>query len=294
LDHAYRMSLTVDQKTNADGFPKPGELIEITNTSALEASDRAVINLLYQHAHDSGRLSEPNALFEVSITDLLPSSHTSTDRLRDTLGRLLDIQIRVKIPHPKTGQPALLLTPLFAGFIIPEKSAPNTPAKVSYRVPIDLLPVLLKSNRWGRIKAEIVCSMSSKYAIALYELLKLRANMERCVEVFPVIHFRELLGVPEGTYQRTNNFIQKVLTPAALEVNALADIGVKIEVNRRSPYAPIESVTVAWWKKSGDDYREAMRERERSKLGRKARLRGSVEPVATQVNTRLTEALAGP
>ena len=50
------VSLTAKQKTNYLGFPKPGELIEMTGTHALEASDRAILNLLYQQAHDSGRL----------------------------------------------------------------------------------------------------------------------------------------------------------------------------------------------------------------------------------------------
>jgi hypothetical protein len=287
------MSLTIDQKTNSDGFPKPGELIEITGTSALEASDRAVLNLLYQHAHDSGHFAEPNATFEVPITDLLPSTHVGTDRLRGTLSRLLGVQVHVKIPHPKTGQPAWLLTTLFSSFIVPETASPGSPAIVSYSLPPKLLPILLQSTRWGRIKAEIVCSMSSKYAMTLYELLQLRANMDRCFEVFPIARFRELLGVPEGTYKPGADFVRFVLEAAALEVNALSDIGVTIEVRRRSARTPIESVVVAWWKKSGDDYREAMRERGRSKLGRKARLRGSVEPVAPQVNPRLMEASGG-
>ena len=281
------MSLTAAQRTNADGFPKAAELIEITNASALEAADRAVMNLLYQHAHDSGRFAELNTLFKVPITDLLPSSHVGTERLRETLSRLLNVQVRVDIVQPDTGQPATLMTHLFSSFTIPKKAAPGTSAMVSFRIPVDLLPILLKSNRWGRIKAEIVCAMSSKYAIALYELLQLRANMERCVEVFPVARFRELLGVPPGTYTDGTGFTRKVIAPAVLEVNALSDLGVTIETRRRSARAPIETVCVAWWRKEGEPYREAMRERERSKLGRKARLRDQVDEV-TGVQTRLT------
>jgi hypothetical protein len=286
------MSLTIAQKTNSDGFPKPGELVEIIGTSALEASDRAVLNLLYQHAHDSGRLATPDAAFEVPITDLLHSSHSSTDRLRDTLARLLAVQVHVDFIDPKTGNPAFLMTHLFSSFVVPS-AAPTRSALVRYRLPSELVAIIGRSNRWGRIKAEIVCSMSSKYAIALYELLQLRANMERCIEVFPVARFRELLGVPEGAYKPGPDFVRFVLESAALEVNALSDLGVTIEVRRRSARAPIESVVVAWWRKSGDAYQEAMRERERPKAGRKARLRGSVEQVAPQVNPRLMEASGG-
>jgi hypothetical protein len=70
-----------------------------------------------------------------------------------------------------------------------------------------------------------------------------------------------------------------VVDPATLEVNGLSDVGVQIDVKRRHPRAPIESVTAAWWKKQGDEYRDAMRERNQSKLGRMTRLRGRVETV---------------
>lgn len=279
------MSLTIEQKTNADGFPKAGELIEITGTAMLEASDRAILNLLYQHAHNSGCFTEPDVAFELAITDLLPSSHSSTDRVRESLARLLDIKVQVPIKHPSTGRPATLMTHLFSSFIIPDMAEPGRPATVRYRIPSELLPVLLTSNRWGRIKAATVCAMASKYAIALYELIQLRAGMDRCVEVFPIVRFRELLGVPDGAYERGNDLLKRVIEPAELEVNALSDFGVTSEVRRRSPRAPIEAVAVTWWKKEGDQFREAIRERKQPKLGRRARLKAQIE---ASIQTRLT------
>jgi len=59
--------------------------------------------------------------------------------------------------------------------------------------------------------------MGSKYAIALYELVQLRANMDRCVETFPLVRFRELLGVPPGAYEAGNDFAKRVTEPAVLE-----------------------------------------------------------------------------
>src|SRR6478736_3893290 len=58
-------SLTIKQQTNYNGFPKAAELIEIQGAHALEASDRALMNTLLQHAHDSGRLTEPDAEWEL-------------------------------------------------------------------------------------------------------------------------------------------------------------------------------------------------------------------------------------
>src|SRR5665213_3038559 len=90
-------SRTVEQKTNHLGFPKPGELIEMTGTHALEASDRAIQNLLYQHAHDSGRLLEPNAEWEIPLSTVRQalSKHESTDRLRESLLRLMSVKVNV-------------------------------------------------------------------------------------------------------------------------------------------------------------------------------------------------------
>jgi len=62
------MSSTMHQITNAVGFPKPAELIEITGTSAHEAQDRAIMNVLYQHAHDSGRLQDVTADWTLPMT----------------------------------------------------------------------------------------------------------------------------------------------------------------------------------------------------------------------------------
>ena len=70
-----------------------------------------------------------------------------------------------------------------------------------------------------------------------------------------------------------------VIEPATLEVNGLSDIGVQIALVRRHPRAPVTAVTLAWWKKEGDEFRAAMHERNRSKAGRMARLRGKVEAV---------------
>ena len=271
------MSLTLEQRTNLDGMPKAAELIEISGAHSLEASDRVILNLLYQYAHDSGRLADPTAFWELPITALRPSKHNGTDRIRDSLSRLLSVQVKVSYRDGKTGRDRVLLTHLFESFDIPADEGVGGP--VRFRVPAALVPVLAQSSRWGRIKAEVVCAMSSKYAIALYELVQLRGNMDRCVEKFALERFRDLLGVPPGAYERGNDFIKRVIEPAILEVNGLSEFAVKVDVERAYSRAPIAGVTIGWWRKTGEEYRETYRERQRSKLGRLARLKGNVEPV---------------
>jgi len=267
--------LTVRQKTNLDGFPKAGEMIELTGAHELEASDRAIVNLLYQHAHDSGRLADPTAEWHVPLTRLRVSLHESNDRLVESLTRILRVTVRVPILEPETGEPAWLLTHLIEGFKLPVKAAGG--GVVRFHIPRDLQPILARSNRWGRIKARVVCAMTSKYAVALYELVQLRANMHRSVETFPIVRFRDLLGVPPGAYERGANFDARVIQPALLEVNGLSDTEVNLTLVRRSRFAPIEAVTVAWRPKRGEAYRAVLKERRGSKLGRMARLRGKGE-----------------
>jgi hypothetical protein len=273
--------LTVLQRTNLDGFPKARELIDITGAHALEASDRAILNLLYQHAHDSGRMGEKDAEWEISLGQLRPSRHESNDRITNCLDRLL--KVVVNVPHMAAdGEPRVLKTHLI-DFVDLSADESNPRATVRFGVPKKLHPILAESNRWGRIKAEVVCAMTSKYAMALYEMVQLRANLDRCIETFPIARFRDLLGVPPGAYERGNDFIRFVIDPATLEVNGLSDVGVQIDVKRRHTRAPIESVTTSWWKKQGDEFRNAMRERDQSKLGRMARLRGKVETVRSMI-----------
>lgn len=269
------MANTLEQKTNLVGFPKAGELIEITGAHELEAQDRTVLNLLYQHAHDSGRLGEINAEWELPMAALRPSRHESNDRLRDSLDRLMRVVVTVPFPSARDGEPRLLKTHLFDFFdLSANERAAN--ATVRFGLPKRLQPVLARSSRWGRIKAATVCAMTSKYAIALYELVQLRAGMDRCVETFLIGRFRDLMGVPPGKLLRGPDFLRYCVEPAVLEVNGLSDIGVKAELVRAHARAPITAVSLAWWRKEGDEFRATHAEQRRPKQGRLARLRNTL------------------
>jgi hypothetical protein len=51
------------------------------------------------------------------------------------------------------------------------------------------------------------------------------------------------------------------------------------EQRRRHSRAPVHEFVLTWWKKHGEEFQVAMRERNRSKVGRMARLRGEVDKV---------------
>jgi hypothetical protein len=288
-------SLTIKQQSNFAGFPKAAELIEIEGAHALEASDRAMFNQLLQTAHDSGRMTEPDAEWEISLAALRRGStkHESNDRIRHSLRRLRRTEVRVSYISARTGLPRTMETHLLDFTDTDDVDSPS--ATVQFAFPKRLRAVLARSNRWGRIRCEVSYAMTSKYAIALYEMVCLRANLDRCTEVIEMSRFRELLGVPPGSYDRADNFMRNVIAPALLEVNGLSDIGVQIEMERKHPRAPAHGVAITWWRKQGDEFREAMQERSRPKVGRMARLKGQVEQLTPDrvalVNAEVAENL---
>jgi Initiator Replication protein len=272
------MSLTISQKTNLSGFPKPSELIEITGAHQLEASDRAIQNMLFQHAHDSGRMAQPDAEWEITFAEIRRplSKHESNDRVRASLDKLMSIQVVVHYLSGR-GEPRTMKTHLLEFTDTDDEDGDN--ATVLFGIPKKLRAALARSNRWGRVRCEVTYAMTSKYAIALYELVCLRINLHNCVEVFPIDRFRDLFGVPPNSYADGQDFRRKVIEPAMLEVNRLSDLHVDIELKRKHVRAAIHEVVVAWRKQEGDEFRASMLERDRSKIGRKARLRGTVDAI---------------
>ena len=196
------MSRTTTQKTNLDGFPKAAEVIEISGAHELEAMDRAILNVLYQHAHDSGRLAEPDAEFEIELARLRPSKHESNDRMRAALLRLMRVIVTIPYVGAPTadypdGEPRVILTGLFDFFDL-ARDEKTLPTIVRYGLPKKLQPIIARSGRWGRIKAEVVCAMTTKYAIALYELVQLRANLQEVRRDVPDRPLPRADGRPAG------------------------------------------------------------------------------------------------
>jgi hypothetical protein len=131
---------------------------------------------------------------------------------------------------------------------------------------------------WGRIQSQVMFAFSSKYALALYELLQKRVNLTHVWEQeFELEDFRRLLGVPDGKLLKFFHLNDKCLKPALLEVNALADHGVSLEPLRRGK--TVYGVKMRWWKKNRDEREIAYRELQRSKVGRLPRLKGKVDKV---------------
>ena len=97
-----------------------------------------------------------------------------------------------------------------------------------------------------------VYKLKSKYARALYAAIKQREGDKRqrarMQEKFTVAEFREILGVPKGKLTTFSNLNTIAIKPAVLKINALEDLGVKVEGLKYGGKKVLD-IRMHWYKK---------------------------------------------
>lgn len=133
-----------------------------------------------------------------------------------------------------------------------------------------------KSCHWAILDRQTVFAMSSKYSILLFQHIASLVNLDHVTsKTFTVAELRALLGVPDGKMERWNDMNRFALKPAISEINQTSRLilaAVPRKIGRM-----VASVTISWEEKPLDQKREAKRELDRSKVGRKARQDGTAE-----------------
>jgi len=71
---------------------------------------------------------------------------------------------------------------------------------------------------------------------------------------------------------------QRAIDPAVLEVNGLGEFGCKVEPVYKG--RKVEALRLSWWAKNLDERKAALNELQVSRVGRRARLRGTVDKIA--------------
>ena len=251
---------------------KPAELIEFRGTGSLTLHDRRVLNLLYENA---GQRVCEDIYHAIAIADLR-HTHQSGDRVKDSVIRLMRTIVEVPVMG-NDGKPATRRVTLLSETTTSDDEDSPT-GEVVYALSKGLREIIKDSTVWGRIQSQVMFAFTSKYALALYEILQKRVNLSHVWEQeFGLDEFRELMGVPDDKLTRGADLVARCLKPAALEVNALADHGVALEPLRRGK--AIYAVKMRWWKKNREERETAYRELQRSKIGRLPRLKGTTEKI---------------
>jgi len=91
-----------------------------------------------------------------------------------------------------------------------------------------LRPYLLElKNNFTKLQLNAVLSLSSMYAIRIYELVKQYEKLK--VRKLPLTELRHYLGMDDDDYDKYNNFKTKVLLIAQREINSKTDLYIEIE-----------------------------------------------------------------
>ena len=126
--------------------------------------------------------------------------------------------------------------------------------------------------------AEAIWRKSSKYSLALYELIQKRGNLTKSFEDLSIVDLRNFLGVPPGKLSSWINLKNKAIVPAVKEVSDLSEFVVSIEPMKGKTRL-FTDVRLSWKPKGMTEMQLVERELNHSKVGRKARLAGRVEEV---------------
>lgn len=271
------MASVVSQRKNLEGFPKAGELIEIRPLQELTLQDRRIINLLIENA---GPSIAKDTWHEVPLVKLRGIKHKGSERVSESLERLMRTIVQVPTKD-RNDLPAVLTTVLISENLRTLDENDHR-AMLRYKFTETLRGIIEKSSYWGRIKSYVMFAFSTKYALALYEAVSLRANLKISMQEIPVNEFRLLLGVAENKLTRFVDLNRFAILPAVEEVNALSDFTVEVEPMREG--GPIRGKLIGfrlhWRRKEQEEWMAVLDELMRPKVGRKARIRGEVERAA--------------
>ena len=129
-----------------------------------------------------------------------------------------------------------------------------------------------------KLELEVLRAFSSKYALALYEAVARRVRLQHiCSERFDLDDFRELLGVEHNKLTTYGNLNQYAIKPALLEVNALSDFLVSAQPMKSG--RRVIGVMIGWSVKDIEGRKTAYTELQRSRIGRRSRMAGTVEAI---------------
>ncbi|MEM8976849.1 MAG: replication initiation protein [Pseudomonadota bacterium] len=147
---------------------------------------------------------------------------------------------------------------------------------LKYSIAPELALLLKDSTVFAKLELEVPRSYISKYALALYEAMARPVRFKHVfTERFALDDFRELLGVEVAKLSAYSNLSQYAIKLALMEVNALSDFTVTL-VQEKTGWR-VTGVLIGWGAKDIEGRKAAYAELQRSRVGRKARITGTVE-----------------
>jgi hypothetical protein len=260
---------TIKVKPHERDAIKPVELVQITGHQPLSLYARRAITILWHNAHRQG--VEPGKDYTIELDNLKTDTHRGYDVVKDAIVSLMQTILTVKLPNGATRRVQFL-----GGNDLQDST--RRAGVLTYSFDKRLIEVLEDSKVWGKINLPVLMAFMSKYSISLYENIAQMVNLDfKQSHIYSLAEFRELLGVKDSQYKTFGELNLHVLKPAVAEINALASFNIDIlpiKETRR-----VAKILVGWRHKEADELRKALIEVESTKIGRKARISGTVEHI---------------
>ena len=247
---------TLKAKIDDSSLVKPGELIDIIESTPLKLHDKQLFNELLANAWNKIGEKKEHRIHK----NELRSIDKNRSRLNGSLDRLSGTFIRTTVTRDD-GEPYKRRL----NFLAHIDDAISDDGWIIYKFNEYAENMMVNSNVFARIQREVMFALSSRYSLALYEILAKRQNLTHTQsEVFELPIFRKMLGVPESKYKLMSHLRTRILDTAFGEVQQLTNIGCAYELirNRGKGYTHIK---IMWFPKDPSAKSDAEKNRKKPK-----------------------------
>ena len=247
---------TLKAKVDDSSLVKPGELIDIIESTPLKLHDKQLFNELLANAWNKIGEKKEHRIHK----NELRSIDKNRSRLNGSLDRLSGTFIRTIVTRDD-GEPYERRL----NFLAHIDDAISDDGWIIYKFNEYAENMMVNSNVFARIQREVMMALSSRYSLALYEILAKRMNLTHTQsEVFELPTFRKMLGVPEDKYKLMSHLRTRILDTAFGEVQQLTNIGCAYELvrNRGKGYTHIK---IMWFPKDPSAKSDAEKNRKKPK-----------------------------
>lgn len=136
-----------------------------------------------------------------------------------------------------------------------------------------------KSNHWAIMDRQTVFHLGSKYSVLLFQHISSLTNLNHITSKrFTVPELRAMFGVPAGKLSRFADLRRFAIEAAITDINQLSRLTLTATLHKIG--RTVAEVEIAWQVKPQEGKREAKRELDHSKVGRKERRNGTAETLA--------------
>jgi hypothetical protein len=263
---------TFDVPSQPNSIIRPAETVGFKELVPLSLNDRRTLNLLIANAWEKftdHTVEHRIPVAEVKYTD------KSNAVLNKTIDKLMgaSVELRIRRDGQEYIRKAALLTRI-------DRPVGSGDAYLYYKFSESLIDAVRDSSVYARLRKELVLQISSKYALALYEIVQSLRNLKYKQTLrLSVEEWRVRLGVAEGNLPRYGNFKQRAFIPAIEELNQIGDL--RIEYTEVKVGRKVVALEILWVAKTPAEITAAIRELSASRVGRSARREGRVESTVT-------------